>query len=414
MVKLQSPIITIGAGRSGSTLLHRILNHHPKVVFFNENSFLAPRLWLELWKDRFWFTSEQFVAQQPRSALDPLPAVDADRLEQEQQRIGALIATLIADVLGLDRKSCTIWGYKEIWNGSSQFDYPWEDYDQIFPGAFWLHLIRNPCDFARSTARWNRDPLTLDYMKERLTDWVAILEKSRQRSTTGRYREVRYEDLVADPQDCLTPVFEANDLRWHDDCLQALGRFSMKSSAGSPKSGAVVCDRQQLTALCAEVDGLERWMQEYDYTLPSGFETLIEEAPADAKRPSFAELNLITEDELASQKHQPQHLLQQRLHQTASDLRREWLEEVGALHRKMQKQHADWQEKWQLEHETLQAEQQKYLTAHNKYLAEHENYLRERENFLNERKRHFIFYFFVRRYHELRALMEKIHPRGDS
>lgn len=390
MVELQSPIISIGAGRSGSTLLYRILNAHPDVVFFNENSFLAPRLWLELWQDRFWFSSQMFVARQPRSALDPQPAMEPAVLEQEQQRIGALIVQMIADVHRLDRTSCKVWGYKEIWNGSSQFDYPWEDYDTIFTGAFWLHLTRNPFQFARSTAHWNRDPLTLDYLQERLTDWVAIVEKSTQRTATSRYHQIRYEDLVGNPRSCLTPVLESNGLSWHDDCLQALDRFSMKSAGESPgPDRAAACDRNELIALTREIQGLEKWMEKLDYSIPQDFEAQIEAPRPDHTRPSFAELNMIAETELDGRKHRPQHLLQQTvsdLKQACSDLQQAWSEEVGKLQKEMQCEAAAWQHRWQIEHD---------------------NYLRERENFLNERKRHFIFYFFVRRYHELRVLFGK-------
>ena len=397
MVALQSPIITIGAGRSGSTLLHRILNAHPDVVFFNENSFLAPRLWLELWQDRFWFSSQQFVARQPRSALDSQPVIEPALLKQEQQRIGTLIAQLIADVHRLDRSSCTVWGYKEIWNGSSRFDYPWEDYDKIFPGACWLHLIRNPFQFARSTAHWNHDPLTLEYLQERLTDWVAIMAKSTQRTTTGRYHQIRYEDLVDDPRSSLTPVLESNGLSWHDDCLQALNRFSMKSAGESPgPDRAAACDRNELVALTRETKGLESWMKELDYSIPQNFEAQIEAPRPDHTRPGFAELNMIAETELDGRKHRPQHLLQQTIYdlkqacseqkQACSELKQAWSEAVEKLQQEMQCETAAWQRKWQIEHD---------------------NYLRERENFLNERKRHFIFYFFVKRYHQLHALFDK-------
>ena len=384
MVELQSPIISIGAGRSGSTLLHRILNAHPDVVFFNENSFLAPRLWLELWQDRFWFTSQMFVARHPRWALDPQLTMEPAVLEQEQQRIGALITQMIADVHRLDRSSCAVWGYKEIWNGSSQFDYPWEDYDKIFPGVFWLHLIRNPFQFARSSGHWNRDPLTLDYLKERLTDWVGMVEKSTQRMTTSRYHQIRYEDLVANPRSCLTPVLESNGLSWHDDCLQALDRFSMKSAGEPPgPDRAAACDQNELIALTQEIQGLEKWMKKLDYSIPQDFEAQIEAPQPDHKKASFAELNMIAEAELDGRKHRPQHLLQQ----TISDLKQARSEGVGKLQKELPcKSAAAWQHKWQIEHD---------------------NYLRERENFLNERKKHSIFYFFVRRYHQLRALFDK-------
>ena len=123
MLDLQAPILVIGAGRSGSTLLSRILQNHPEIAFFEENSILAARLWLELWEDRFWLASEVFNDSDPKSALDPHPAVPAEGLEREKRRIGGLVAETVSRVHRLDPEVCQVWGYKDIWNGSNQFDW---------------------------------------------------------------------------------------------------------------------------------------------------------------------------------------------------------------------------------------------------------------------------------------------------
>ena len=98
MLDIQSPIIAIGAGRSGSTLLQRMLNKHPKITFFNENSFLAARLWLELWQDRFWFDSKILAAAHRTSAHDPNPGIDPEFFQQQKTRIGQMVAKTVADV----------------------------------------------------------------------------------------------------------------------------------------------------------------------------------------------------------------------------------------------------------------------------------------------------------------------------
>jgi LPS sulfotransferase NodH len=55
---LKRPIILIGTGRSGSTLLVRILNAHPDVQFEGETDFLIARLWREVWGNQFWLKSQ--------------------------------------------------------------------------------------------------------------------------------------------------------------------------------------------------------------------------------------------------------------------------------------------------------------------------------------------------------------------
>ena len=98
MLDIQSPIITIGAGRSGSTLLQRMLNKHPIITFFNENSFPVAHLWFELWQDRFWFDSETFVAIHRTSAHALKPRIDSDFFQHQRARIGQMLAKTVADV----------------------------------------------------------------------------------------------------------------------------------------------------------------------------------------------------------------------------------------------------------------------------------------------------------------------------
>ena len=45
----QAPLLVIGAGRSGSSLLTGILDAHPEICFKGENLFLLPKLWQVVW-----------------------------------------------------------------------------------------------------------------------------------------------------------------------------------------------------------------------------------------------------------------------------------------------------------------------------------------------------------------------------
>ncbi len=46
----RAPIVTIGAGRSGSTMLAAVPNAHPEVSFFSETHFLVPTVWERVFK----------------------------------------------------------------------------------------------------------------------------------------------------------------------------------------------------------------------------------------------------------------------------------------------------------------------------------------------------------------------------
>jgi hypothetical protein len=261
---VRGPLIVIGAGRSGTGLLSRILDHHPDVSFYGETGFLVARLWHELWEVRpLGLTGKRFAAGSLRSAKDTFPSFEDTARAAEEARLGALIGSIVRQAFNVP-PDLKLWGYKEIWNGSPSFQHPWRLYDLAFREAIWLQIVRNPFDFARSCADWNEEDLTERYLLERLNDWVAMVRYSRERRSTGRYSEIRYEDLLARPRETLTPVLEAADLAWHDECLRPLGRRTFFS----PRTSSLTLgDHGPIDS----VQGLVPLMAELGYEVPGGF-----------------------------------------------------------------------------------------------------------------------------------------------
>ena len=265
-MRIQQPIILIGAGRSGTTLLAGILNGHTQIDFRGETSFLVPRLWVEVWDDRFWFNWEQFARTNPTSSRDPLPRISEEIVYQARERAGTAVAELFVSLLGFDPDS-RVWGFKELWNGSPNFQYEWPAYDLVFPEAVWLHLIRNPFNFAHSCAQWNCDPLTRSYVEDRLRDWVSMLQWNRRRAVTSRYFEIRFEDLIAAPEACLTPIYRYFGLDWQSSCLEVSKTYVMQSrirrfDAGKMLSGV------DLATVVDSVPGLNHALSELEYSIP--------------------------------------------------------------------------------------------------------------------------------------------------
>ena len=68
-----------------------------------------------------------------------------------------------------------------------------------------------------SEVSWGPDDITVAAEK-----WVDELRKARKRAkhlVGGTYMEIRYEDLVADPEPVLRQVADFVDLPWSDEML---------------------------------------------------------------------------------------------------------------------------------------------------------------------------------------------------
>jgi hypothetical protein len=217
----RSPILVIGAGRSGSTLLVRLLDSHPDISFKGETSFLLPQVWDILWKNPFWYWFAAVQESRPHSSQECNLEIGDQKLAEEKQHAGRLCAQFMASLLKSDPLR-RFWGFKEIWNGSGSFQIPWETYDHVFPGATWVHIIRHPLDYLGSYVGWNGSDVSLSAFQRHLNEWMAIVRYSRARMATGRYLEVRYEDLKKSARTALSPLFERLQIDWADACADVM------------------------------------------------------------------------------------------------------------------------------------------------------------------------------------------------
>ncbi len=212
----QAPVIIIGAGRSGSTLLSAMFNAHPSISFFGETFFLAPFLWSRV------FERHDLIMSAITAWRNPSAKNREDLTKEEQQRIGKLIAQFVADVTKTDPQLVQ-WGFKEIWNGSPQFEtFDWEIYDHIFPRAKYIHLVRNPVRYAISTAGRTKDVFTREFMTGQLNNWVRMEEYNGRRAATKRYCRLRYEDLIAEPEKEMKRLTSFIGIPWDKKCLNPL------------------------------------------------------------------------------------------------------------------------------------------------------------------------------------------------
>ena len=278
-------LIVIGAGRSGTTTLSSLLSKVPGLHFRFETNFLAPRLLSEIWSNHFWLMWPwTHTEQNPYTGLYTLDGkAPADLLDRERKTAGKHVAELLAKLLKIpdDAKG---WGFKDIWNGGSSFSIPWETYDSIFPEARWLGIVRNPFKFAQSCAQWDKRKFDLLYLKARLFDWVSILEHSRKRATTQRYREIRFEELLSRPRHTLSYALEDTSFSLPEGELITPPRLLPSSRGESLRKASDTLVEDIQRRLLLELPFLAKYLSEFGYTL----------TPDVVERLHFAEAELET------------------------------------------------------------------------------------------------------------------------
>ena len=261
----QGPVIVIGAGRSGSTLLNRVLNAHPSVVMHGELNELIGLLW-----QKFMACEPIVVQRDAREAYHlrhPQAGETGETLhgtlnalaEHERSRIGRLIRQAVMDLLQIDIGTGRLWGFQEIWiSGSGRTR--WEGIDHAFPDAHFLHIVRHPLDFARSVADWHRRKLDEDELRENLRKWVDYRSANLARAETGRYTRIKYEDLTRDPLEALKPFLERVGLNDSWDAKHALDVRTKASDFRSALPIDAECIMSEVPGLLAALDeeGYER------------------------------------------------------------------------------------------------------------------------------------------------------------
>ena len=172
------PVFLGGEGRSGTTLLRVMLDAHPSIACGPESHFLVDQHFRDFHKyfrDTLWRRGEGFGYE--KSDLDDLFRDFArgwfeTYMKKRGKRRWA------------DKTPQTIHCLPYLW--------------ELFPTARFVHLIRDGRDVACSIIPQNWGPSTVEEAAERWVDcvWKGVIH----RADTERYSEVRYEDLVRDPE----------------------------------------------------------------------------------------------------------------------------------------------------------------------------------------------------------------------
>lgn len=258
------PIVLFGAPRSGTTFLNELLNAHPEVHITHEM-----RL--------FVWAHETLVE-----------ATKKDRLLVTHREAFAAHATrqfagLIRDFYAAQWPHVRYWGDKNPHYADVMHRGCLDTIRQIFPGAKFVHIIRDGRDVVASIARQQHadgqkwaDIETAAWVWR---DHAAIGSAFGRKIGPASYFEIRYEDLVADGLRGAREIFRFLDIPLHpaveDFCLTQQAKRSSFSSPTRDLSTGDAARSEWSSAFSAEERALamhilEPKLMEFGYAVRSG------------------------------------------------------------------------------------------------------------------------------------------------
>jgi hypothetical protein len=202
-----NPVFIVGVGRSGTSLLQSMLHAHQDIAFLPETHFFRHYIarpysrWKHERNGAETFQSTLVSDEEYQRANIPAEELLAPFLNNACSfSLTAVYTRLLR--LYRDREEVSVIGEKD----PRLIDYL-PQLRHAFPGARILHIVRDPRDvlLSRRKAEWSAGR----------PDWLHVMTCSAQmhqgrkqghRSFGSRYMEVRYEDLLTEPERILSQV----------------------------------------------------------------------------------------------------------------------------------------------------------------------------------------------------------------
>jgi hypothetical protein len=237
------PVFVAGLERTGTSLMYALLASHPDIAMTRRTN-----LWPYFHERYGDLTDERNL----ESCLDVMRRykrlkvldIDWDLLrasfvagDRTYPRLFALLEEQVAERAGKPR-----WGDKSL--HTERFA---DEIFEAYPNAYILHMMRDPRDrFASVIARWK---VRRGGVGAGVAEWgsSASLAARNLARHPGRYRVVRYEDLVRDPQAETAEVCRFIEASFVEEMLDMEGapefrRQGSNSSYGPRRAGVIAAD----------------------------------------------------------------------------------------------------------------------------------------------------------------------------
>lgn len=236
---LEGLFFIVGTGRCGSTLLQAMLSCHPRIHVTPETkffSFFDPAMYLgEPFGSRE--ALERHVERCRENVYWRDLALDEGRLIEETAAGGLTSRSMLVAIL---RQFHERGGKARLGEKTPAHFKAIDRIREMFPRARFIHIARDPRDFVASMLRvgWGGHSSAMLHART----WRKVMEadERHERELGPDYMRLRYEDLVAQPEESLRRVceflgeeFDASMLGFHARDWAGFGESEMEWKGGT-------------------------------------------------------------------------------------------------------------------------------------------------------------------------------------
>lgn len=284
MVHDEGPLIIVGHGRSGTTLMQAILATHPDVAMFRRD----PAWWAIFYRHPDYADLAHNPATRQKLADHLFQTPHIQNLQQPLDKT-AVINNLqqmsnvsFGDVVRviMEEYACTFgpprWGYKSP--GDEQFV---DLIHQSVPNARFLHMIRDPRDTLASSRKAGLKHLSNSVRAFRRWSRSVRYAERNSKAYPDAYLTIKYEELVEEPEATVKRICDFFMLSYTDHLLTAEGQefwrwrgtnSSFEKQAKRPIDASNVGRYKEALSsfdlLVCELM-LGKWLNKYQYDLHS-------------------------------------------------------------------------------------------------------------------------------------------------
>lgn len=182
------PVFVVASPRSGTTLMCQMLDAHPNLFAPYWETGLFVRF-AEMMSNHLAWIFKEHRASMP--------------LERED-----VIAWIRESVQGLFARFAAACGKSRWAEKTPAHVFHMDLIHEVFPGAQFIHMIRNGRDVVRSLQNMPWAPRQIRWSARRWVDSVRAGRDYGRRLPAGQYTEIRYEELVAEPEQTIRRLCE--------------------------------------------------------------------------------------------------------------------------------------------------------------------------------------------------------------